>query len=223
MHRFLWDFHLEPVPGVPPQYPISAVYKNTAPDPTSPWAMPGKYTVVLTAGGKKYEQLLTLVMDPRVKTSTADLAEQYKLSKQLYDEWLTLNSISDHVRQIRGQVTELRAKVSDANLKTKVDAFAEKLQSLAGGGVGFGGGAGGGGGAARVTVASATGRIRNLFNLIEEVDLAPTPQVSGAIPDVLKDSRGIQESWRGISSQDIPALNQELRAANLPIIQVQSR
>jgi hypothetical protein len=202
---------------VAPQYPIAAVYKNTAPDSTSPWAMPGKYTVVLTAGGKKYEQPLTLVMDPRVKTSTADLAEQYKLSKQLYDEWLALNSISDQVRRIRGQVTELRPKVSDATLKTKVDAFAEKLQSLVGaGGGGFGGGAAGG--AARVTVASATGRIRTLFNLIEEVDLAPTPQVVGAIPEVVKDARGIQESWRTINSQDIPALNQELRAAGLPVI-----
>jgi len=180
--------------------------------------MPGKYTVVLNAGGKKYEQPLTLVMDPRVKTSTADLTEQYKLSKQLYDEWLALNSISDQARVIRGQITELRPKVSDATLKTKVDAFAEKLQSLAGaGGGGFGGGAPAGG-AARVTVASATGRIRTLFNLIEEVDLAPTPQVSAAIPEVVKDSRGIQESWRLIKTQEIPALNQELRAAGLPII-----
>ncbi len=223
MHRFLWDLHLDPVPGVPPQYPISAVYKNTAPDPTSPWAIPGKYTVVLTAGGKKYEQTLTLVMDPRVKTSTADLAEQYKLSKQLYDEWLALNSISDQLRRIRAQITELRPRVTDANLKTKVDAFAEKLQGLAGaGGAGFGGGGAGGGGAARVTVASATGRVRTLFNLIEEVDLAPTPQVAGAIPEVVKDSRGIQESWRLIT-QEVPALNQELRAAGLPVLQMESR
>jgi photosystem II stability/assembly factor-like uncharacterized protein len=221
MHRFLWDLHLDPVPGVPPQYPIAAVYQNTAPDPTSPWAMPGKYTVVLTVGGKKYEQQFTLVMDPRVKTSTADLAEQYKLSKQLYDEWLALNSISDRVRLIRDQVTKLRPGVSDASLKTKVDAFAEKLQSLAGGGGGFGGGGAGGGGAAtRVTVASATGRIRTLFNLIEEVDLAPTPQVVAAIPEVVKDAHGIQDSWRTINSQDIPALNQELKAAGLPVIQL---
>ena len=216
LHRFLWDLHLDPVPGVTPQYPIAAVYRNTAPAPTSPWAMPGKYTVVLTAGGKKYEQPLTLVMDPRVKTSPADLAEQFKLSKQLYDEWLTLNSISDQVRKIRGQLTELRPRASDASLKAKVDALAEKLQNFAGAAGGFGGG--GGGGTGRVTVASATQRIRTLFNLIEEVDLAPTPQVVAAIPDVLKDSHGLQETWRVISSRDVSALNQELRTAGLPVI-----
>ena len=98
MHRFLWDLHYTPVPGLQPQYPIAAVDHNTAPETTSPWAMPGKYTVVLTVGGKSYQQPLTLWMDPRVKTSPADLAEQFRLSKQLYDEWLALNSISERVR-----------------------------------------------------------------------------------------------------------------------------
>ncbi|MGH8865911.1 MAG: WD40/YVTN/BNR-like repeat-containing protein, partial [Burkholderiales bacterium] len=84
MHRFLWDLHYAPVPGAQPEYPIAAVYRNTAPDPTGPWALPGAYTVVLTVGGKSYEQPLTLMMDPRVKTSDGDLAQQFGLSKQLY-------------------------------------------------------------------------------------------------------------------------------------------
>src|SRR5207249_9700655 len=108
MHRFLWDFHYAPVPGVQPQYPISAVYMNTAPAATSPWAMPGKYTVVLNANGKSYSQPLLLQMDPRVKTSMRDLAEQLKLSKQLYDQWIALSSITESARQLRGQLTESR-------------------------------------------------------------------------------------------------------------------
>src|SRR5438046_4039253 len=166
--------------------------------------MPGKYTEVLIAGGKKYEQPLMLVMDPRVKTPPADLEQQYKLSRQLYDEWLALNASSEQVRKVRGQLTDLRPRVSDATLKSHLDALAQKLQDLAGaGGGGFGGGGGGGAGAPRVTIGSATQRIRTLFNLIEEVDLAPTPQVVAAIPDVVKDARALQESWRLISSQDV--------------------
>ena len=34
LHRFLWDLHYAPVPGVTPQYPIAAVYRNTAPEAT---------------------------------------------------------------------------------------------------------------------------------------------------------------------------------------------
>src|SRR5437762_6260748 len=47
-HRFLWDLHYTPVPGLDPQYPMSAIYKNTAPAATGPWAVPGNYSVVLT-------------------------------------------------------------------------------------------------------------------------------------------------------------------------------
>jgi photosystem II stability/assembly factor-like uncharacterized protein len=222
LHRFLWDLHYAPVPGVQPEYPIAAVYRNTAPAATSPWAMPGKYTVVLRVGGKSYQQTLTLVMDPRVKTSNADLAEQFKLSKQLYDEWFALNSITESIRLIRGRLTELRPRVPEGDLKTHLNALGEKLQALAGAGGGGrgGGGGGGGGGGARLSIATTIGRARTLFGLVEQADVAPTPQAAAAVPEVLKDSRSLQESWQAIKSQDIPALNQELRAAGLPAIEL---
>ena len=146
-------------------------------------------------------------MDPRVKTSAADLAQQFDSSMKMYQEW----------RKIRGQVTELRTKINDATLKSHVDAFAEKIQNVAGaGGGGFGGGGGaGGGGAPRATAASVAGRARTLFGLIEEADVTPTTQILAAMPDVLKDSRSVQDSWRAIKTTDIPAINQELRAAGL--------
>jgi hypothetical protein len=213
LHRFLWDMHYAPAPGVPPQYPIAAVAHNTAPEATSPWALPGNYTVVLTAGGKTYQQTLKLSMDPRVKTSQSDLAEQFKLSKLVYDEWLALNSINESVRLLRGSLTELRPKVPEGDLKNHVDAFAAKLQSLAGA---AGGGPGGpAAGAPGVTLSGTTGRLRTLLNLMEEVDLAPTPQAAAAVPEVLNDSKSLQESWKTIVSKDLPALNQELRAAGL--------
>lgn len=221
MHRFLWDLHYKPVPGVAPQYPIAAVYRNTAPAPTSPWAMPGDYNVILTVNGKKHEQRLHLVMDPRVKTSTADLTQQFDASMKMYNEWVALNAISEGARKIRGQITDLRSKITGATLKSHVDALAEKIQNVAGaGGGGFGGGAGaaGGGGAARATAASVSGRARTLFGLVEDADVAPTTQVAAAIPDVIKDSREVQQSWESIKSIDIPALNQELRTAGLPVI-----
>jgi hypothetical protein len=91
---------------------------------------------------------------------------------------------------------------------------------LGGGGGGAGPGGGQGGAAGRLTVASATQRVRTLFNLVEEVDAAPTPQASAAANDVLKDSRSLQESWQAIVSQDLPKLNQALLAARLPAIEL---
>ena len=218
MHRFLWDLHYAPVPGEAPQYPIAAVFRNTAPAPTSPWAMPGKYTVVLTAGGKSYEQPLTVVMDPRVKTSNADLLEQFKLSKQLYDQWLKLDSISVSLRRVRQQITELRTRAPAGDLKTHIAALAEKLQSLSTPG---GPGGGGAAGAGPRTLGGASGRVRTLFNLIQSVDVAPTSQVVAAVPEVLQDSRAVQENWQ-MTSQEIATLNRELRTAGLPEIDLRN-
>ncbi|HLR06281.1 MAG TPA: hypothetical protein VK117_10735 [Pyrinomonadaceae bacterium] len=219
VHRFLWDMRYAPVPGVQPNYPIAAVYRNTAPAATSPWAMPGNYTVVLTVNGKKYSQPMVVRMDPRLKTPTADLAEQFRLSKQLYDQWLALASITENVRVIRARLTDLRRRAPDGELKTNLDALSEKLQALAGGGGGGAGPGGGQGGAAgRLTVASATTRVRTLFNLVEEIDAAPTPQAAAAATDVLKDSRSLQDSWQAITTKDFPALNKLLRAGGLPAI-----
>jgi hypothetical protein len=218
MHRFLWDLHYAPVPGETPQYPIAAVYRNTAPVPNSPWAMPGKYSVVLTAGGKNYAQPLIVTMDPRVKTSNADLLEQFRLSKQLYDEWLKLDSVSVRLRRMREQIAALQTRAPEGDLKARIAALSEKLQSFSGAPGGPGGGGAAAGAGPRITLVSATGRIRTLFNLIQNVDLAPTSQVVAAVPDVLKDSRTVQENWQSIRSQEISALNVELRSAGLPEI-----
>jgi photosystem II stability/assembly factor-like uncharacterized protein len=213
MHRFLWDLHYDPVPGESPQYPIAAVYRNTAPAPTSPWVMPGKYTVLLTVGGKSYEQSLTVVMDPRVKTSNADLLEQFKLSKRLYDEWVKLDSIALSLRRVRQQITELQTRVPSGDLKAHINLLAEKLQSFS-----TPGGPVAGGAAGARTLSAAGGRVRTLFNLIQNVDVAPTSQVVAAVPDVLEDARAVQENWQTIKSQNIASLNRELRAAGLPEI-----
>ncbi len=48
--RFLWDLHYTPL-DVTPTFPISAIYRNTVPNPSSPWVNPGVYTVKLTVNG----------------------------------------------------------------------------------------------------------------------------------------------------------------------------
>jgi photosystem II stability/assembly factor-like uncharacterized protein len=82
-HRFLWDMHYTPL-NVPPSYPISATYMNTAPDATSPWVMPGRYIAKLTVDGKELFQSFFIKMDPRVKTSAKDLQLQHDLSLTCY-------------------------------------------------------------------------------------------------------------------------------------------
>ena len=85
-HRFLWDMHLQPLVGLTPQYSMAAVPHETAIAPSGPWAMPGNYTVALIAAGKSYTQPLVLKMDPRVKTPSSGLTQQFQLSEMLYKD-----------------------------------------------------------------------------------------------------------------------------------------
>ena len=97
-HRFLWDMHYMPL-NVPPSYPISAIYLNTAPDQTSPWVMPGIYTARLTVNGKSPTQIFEVKMDPRVKTSKKNMQLQHDLSLLCYNNILkckkALEAIAD--------------------------------------------------------------------------------------------------------------------------------
>lgn len=91
-HRFLWDMHHTPL-NETAAYPIAAIYKNTAPDFTSPWVMPGVYTATLTVNGKTFSKQFTVKMDPRVKTSLAALQQQYNLSLTCYQSKIKIEAL----------------------------------------------------------------------------------------------------------------------------------
>ena len=83
-HRFVWDMKYNPL-NIPAEYPMTAVIHNTAPEPTAPWVMPGKYTIRLKTNNIVYNQALTIKMDPRVKTPIAQLQRQHDLSMICYE------------------------------------------------------------------------------------------------------------------------------------------
>ncbi len=80
MHRFVWDLHYPTPPAAAFDYPISAIYRETPPEPQGPVALPGTYTIRLTAGGRTYSRTLEVKMDPRVTSTPAQLAAQSRLA-----------------------------------------------------------------------------------------------------------------------------------------------
>src|SRR5262249_54447630 len=113
-HRFVWDLHYQPlrIAGGRGGLPIAAVPHDTPPAPTSPWAAPGPSTIRLTVDGKRSTQPLTLKMDPRVTTPPIGLAQQFTLSKQLYDGVLALQKAQQEIGQLRDRATERSARLS---------------------------------------------------------------------------------------------------------------
>ena len=217
MHRFLWDMHYPPLTGVDPEYPISAVPHNTAPQPTSPWVMPGMYTVVLTANGKSYSQPLTVKMDPRVKTPESGLAQQFALSQELYGQLTTLAPAVEQAIDARKQLKIIRQKLSEGTLAAAVDQMDQKLQALVGGG-----GRRPGAGTEAPTLAGMRTRYLALFNVFQEADVAPSTQAAGAVKDIEQQLPPLMARWETIKSTDIPALNAELKRSKMPEIKIEA-
>ena len=216
MHRFLWDMHYPDVPGIKPDYPISAVPHNTAPSPTSPWVMPGPYAVILTADGNSYSQPLIVKMDPRVKTPAAGLAAQFNSSLSLYKDLLSVSPAFDQIVALREKTKDLKAQAKDDTLAA-INAFDQKLQTLAGGAARRPGA-----GTEPPTLGGLRTRLLTLLGVLQEADDAPTTQASAAVNELSQQLPGVMQQWKAIQTTDLPALNAQLRKANLPELKLES-
>src|SRR5262249_54054846 len=124
-HRFLWDMHYSPL-REPPSYPIEAIYEDTPPAETAPWAMPGHYIVKLTVDGIAKTADLALRMDPRVKTTAAGLQQQHDLSLACYEGRKKCVKAMDQINAYR---SDLKRQL--ANSTTVVADFLNKQDSIA--------------------------------------------------------------------------------------------
>lgn len=211
LHRFFWDLHYPPVPEVDPEFPIAAIYRNTAPEPTGPWALPGDYTLVLTANGQSTSQPLTLKMDPRVKISAADLTEQFELSKKLYDLRLTLEPIGKRFEQLNDSLGKAKENAGEKPIRQQLEAVATKLEDFAppnrrpGAPLSF----------------AALDQVQRLFGFLQEVDATPQPAVRAAVKEVLRTSPATVDRWKIFLGQEVEKLNRELESAGLEKLKTQ--
>jgi len=176
-HRFVWDLHGEPPEVLEPAYPISAVPRNTPREPRGAWALPGKYTVRLTAGSHKASQPLVVEMDPRVKTPLADLREAHDLAVRLTD---ALTRDTRAVKELR----EARASAGKAN--PELDKKLAALEST---------------GRRRrrsqqaPSLTSLSSELADLLVRVEDVDAAPTPALALAADLAMRKTDELLSEW----------------------------
>ncbi len=194
--RFLWDLRYKPL-DVTPSYPISAIYGNTAPAPTSPWVMPGNYTVRLTANGQTISQSITVRMDPRVKTSLSDLQKQHDLSLICYEGRKQTIEILDEISKARSKVKKwmLSSKITELQSLKDFDA---KLAALEGTASRRGGGD------------DSFNKLNNsftaVFNVLEGSDMPPTTQAVNAVGVLQNSLKQMLEKWDAIKTTDLQKL-----------------
>jgi len=181
MHRFVWDLHYTPAPGVEASYPIAAIAHDTAPAATSPWVMPGKYSVRLTVDGKTMTQPLTIRMDPRVKTTHEDLAKQFALSKEMYDGAVAANTALEELHALRKTLSkDLGAKAAEIEGDSRGGFEYSFPRPI---------------GSEKETLSSISHSMLSLMHLLQQADVAPPDQLVAAAADRRKALAEVLGRW----------------------------
>ena len=186
-HRVIWDMHYAPITTNPDELPMQAIFEDTAPANHAPWVLPGTYIARLTVQGKTYERPLVVKMDPRVKTPTAGLLEQFELSKKLYDD---LSKGSSALQALRARRAELKTK-ADADSKA-LDGRLEELEGRQGARFGGGGRLPVNGPA---TLASLIASLETLLGALQDADVPPTAPQRAAATMHLREMDALLARW----------------------------
>ena len=211
-HRFVWDLHYPPPDALRHDYPMTAILHDTPRHPVGPWVLPGRYTVRLTAGGKTETQPLTIEMDPRVKTSAADLARQFELSMRLTAAMHDDHAALEQVRALRSQLKVLKEQAGTSTVAESIAALDAKAASLEGSAGDFEGGPF----RRREGLTGLNGQLASLLDTLQDADAKPTPAASAAAEDLEKTLATQLARLRDLESRDVAALNAELKKAGLP-------
>ncbi len=212
LNRFAWDFHYE----VPTKVP-GAVFGDYKPE--GPWALPGHYQVKLTVAGKAYTAPLEVKLDPRVKTSDADLQKQFDLAMKIRERVNEAHVAINQIRDLRAQLHALSARLAnDPQAKPFLEA-AEALDKKM----------------TPVEEELIQPKIKSsedslnyplkldakyiaLASIVASADTAPTQQ-SYDLLDTLNPQLAVQLArWKEIVSKDVAALDEMMRKKNVPVI-----
>jgi hypothetical protein len=216
MHRWTWDLHYPPPAVLHREYPISAIAHDTPLSPAGPRALPGEYTVKLTAGGQTFSQPLTVKMDPRVTTPANGLQEQFEMEMKIADALRQDYDALQQVRAVRSQLKSLLvpSRPLAAPLIDDINALEKSLSALEGTAGGFGVRA------RSDSFAALNSSLATVYEMVDSADGQPTSQSVATFRDLQQSLPPLLAKWDEVRAHALPALNQKLRQANLPEVQI---
>jgi hypothetical protein len=216
LNLFTWDLRYQEPVKIP-----KAVYDEGS--PLGPLALPGKYDVRLTVAGKSTTQPIDVSLDPRVKTSSADLQKQFDFMLKLRDRQEEMNKTILSIRDLRTQLLTLERRLgapdhgkADANkslieqsaaLRKKISEVEDEL----------------------ITKATASedelhyptklnSKFGYLTAAVDSADSAPTEGALGVFAELDGQLETQLAKWRDATAKDLPALNDALRNAGILVV-----
>ncbi len=208
MHRFVWDLH----------YALPKSVRSSFWGSAGPAAVPGEYTVKLTANGKSSTQPLTIKLDPRVKMSQDVLARQFGLASRLA---VRLGEASVALQQAGELRRQIDARKKEASGKTDVLAALEGLEKKleaameADSDAGFGLFGLAAPGKEHEPLPKVVAALTGLLTVVDSSDLGPGADAATASARWEEAAQETLAGWAAFQKDDLTSVNALLREANL--------
>ncbi|WP_353481622.1 glycoside hydrolase [Haliscomenobacter sp.] len=196
-HRFLWDLHYTPL-DEPVSFSIAATYQNTAPEPTGPWVLPDTYVLRLVVDGQSLTQNLTVKMDPRVSSTTAQLKQQHDLSLDCYKGKQKVTELEAAAASLRKQVALTLPMIKKGPLTNSLQQLDQTIASIQNNELGrlnraFGG----------------------VFSGLQETDMPATTQAIAAAQESKSNLEQVTKKWDALYKEVLPGINEQLKKMKL--------
>ena len=216
MHRWVWDLHYSAPTSTHHDYPISAIPHDTPRFPLGPSALPGSYSVRLTADGKTFVAPLTVKMDPRVKISLAALQKKFQEETHLAAMCSESSVALLEASSLQSQLAQVESK-ANSDTKIAIDSAEKKLNALLGSATGFFSPP-----SPEPTLSRVNSQAATLYQQIWQADAEPTVAQMGATTTADREGDELLKRWKDFKGNDLPALNRLLRQAQIPELHVEA-
>jgi hypothetical protein len=177
--------------------------------------LPGTYTVRLTRSGKVYTAPLVIGLDRRAAYTLADRKAQFDAANRVKDLFARMTTLVGEIAAIRGQAAGIGAKLAEGDpLRAQLVALSDKADTLR-----------------KLVVATKeggaiTGEVRlrektdDVYGAITSTEGAPTAYEVARIDALDRELSDVEKSFASLTSTDLPAVNDKLKAKSLPAIVV---
>jgi len=213
MHRFVWDLHYPSPPSIEPDYPISAIFRDTPRVPRGPTALPGTYRVKLTVGNQTRTQELSIKLDPRVKTTPAQLARQFRLASNIVQAMTADFTALEEVRTSHEQAQAALSRAGSGNSAVALAALEAKLDALVGEKEDFY--TPPTGGERQHNLSRLSQDLQRLLEIVDAADLPPTRAMEATFGQLRTALDSLLQKWNEVRRRDLQLVNEELRRAGL--------
>jgi photosystem II stability/assembly factor-like uncharacterized protein len=203
MHRFVWNLRYPRPDAISYDYSIAAVWGRGTPlEPQGPLALPGNYTVTLSANGTTSRAPLGVAEDPRVHAGASDLEASLALSQKIA---AALSQASAGFREQTATRKVLDVRVPKGGKSSPaLLALAAPLRAKPA--------------PAQPIFQSVGGDLASVESALESADVAPTQAQQTFVNDALAKLDRVKSDWAALKSGSLAKLNAALvRSGQKPI------